>query len=63
MEATSVVECFKVVEDSSTSEFFGFENTVFREAFAFEACEERLTPCVVPTVTSATHALAQVLVF
>jgi len=59
MKATSVVEGFKVVEDSSTSEFFGFENTIFREAFAFEAREERLTPSVVPTVTGATHTLAQ----
>ena len=40
MEAASIVEGFKVVEDSSTGEFFGLENTVFWEAFAFEAREE-----------------------
>ena len=59
MKATLIVEGFKVVENSSASDFFGFENTVFREAFAFEAREERLAPGVVPTVPGATHTLAQ----
>ena len=59
MKATSIVEGFKVVENSSAGDFFGFENTVFREAFAFEAREERLAPGVIPTVPGATHTLAQ----
>ena len=37
MKATSIVEGLKVIEDSSAGEFFGFENSVFQEAFAFEA--------------------------
>jgi len=59
VEAAAVVEGFKVVEDSLSGEFFGFEDAVFWEAFTFKAGEKGFAPGVVPAVSCAAHALGE----
>ncbi len=55
MTTTSIVEHFYVVEDVGAG-LIASPIYLFLDAFLFQAAEERFSYCIIPTVTSSTHA-------
>ena len=57
MEASAIIECFDIVEDSGGGRTSGSERLRFRNEFRFERGEDAFRISVVVAVALGTHAL------
>jgi hypothetical protein len=55
MSPLSIIEHFDIIKDIFAGQFSGFIDA-FLDALLFQATKKRFGYCIVPTITSSTHA-------